>query len=192
MPYLGGRTCGWQGLVWIGEQGCGRGSRSLSMRRATPVYKTLPPCHVLFALLLDWAKIHWRRLWSDHPMGWLASPAVCRSRLLHHPVVVKAVRHPNELPEFRWLTRCSANLKTSFQRSFHALRFKSTLIATWAPFSYRFRSGSIWRQMTSVWSCILQLLQAPAERLPRSAEFAYLIDRVMRCSRGATGGPVGG
>jgi len=96
----------WQGRwSWIGEHGAQSWQPSLSMKRATPVYKT---CHraPLFSLAL-WrlgSKIHL----ADRPaevisIGLLcpSPPACSKSRLLHHLWSIKG-RHPNEvLPEFR-------------------------------------------------------------------------------------------
>jgi transposase-like protein len=40
-----------------------------------------------------------------------------------HTAVVTGGRHPNELPEFRWINILLGNLKTSFSGTFHAFNF---------------------------------------------------------------------
>ena len=40
-----------------------------------------------------------------------------------HKVVVTGGKHPNELPQFRWINTLLGNLKTSFSGTFHAFNF---------------------------------------------------------------------
>jgi len=40
-----------------------------------------------------------------------------------HTAVVTAGRHPNDLPQFRWINILLSNLKTSFSGTFHAFNF---------------------------------------------------------------------
>jgi hypothetical protein len=41
-----------------------------------------------------------------------------------HAAVVTGGRHPNDLPEFRWINILLSNLKTSFSGTFHAFDYR--------------------------------------------------------------------
>ena len=75
-----------------------------------------------FAAIADWTQVALAKgceVISDG-LAWLR--AVAEVGCIHQPVIVKG-QHPNELPEFRWINMVLSNLKTNFNRTFHALRF---------------------------------------------------------------------
>jgi len=41
----------------------------------------------------------------------------------HHRAVVTGGKHPDDLPQFRWINTLLGNLKTSFSGTFHAFNF---------------------------------------------------------------------
>ncbi len=41
----------------------------------------------------------------------------------HHTAVVAGGKHPNDLPQFRWIYMLLGNLKTGFNGTFHAFNF---------------------------------------------------------------------
>ena len=41
----------------------------------------------------------------------------------HHQAVVAGGKHPNDLPQFRWINTLLGNVKTSFNGTFHAFNF---------------------------------------------------------------------
>ena len=50
----------------------------------------------------------------------------------HHKAAGKGGKHPNDLPQFRWINTLLGNLKTSFSGTFHALILTRTPGITWA------------------------------------------------------------
>ncbi|HHG2225085.1 TPA: transposase, partial [Synechococcus sp. WH 5701] len=86
-------------------------------------------------------------------------------------VVVKG-RHPNELPEFRWINTVLSNLKTSFSGTFHALRFDKYADRYLGAFNYRFNRRFNLGEMTERVVHAICSCTARPEHLLRSAEFA--------------------
>jgi hypothetical protein len=89
----------------------------------------------------------------------------------HHPVVVKG-RHPNELPEFRWINTVLSNLKTSFSGTFHALKFDKYADRYLGAFNYRFNRRFNLATMTERVVHAICSCGARPERILRSAELA--------------------
>jgi len=93
----------------------------------------------------------------------------------HHPVVVKG-RHPNELPEFRWINTVLSNLKTSFSGSFPCLRFEKYADRYLGAFSYRFNRRFNLAAMTERVVHAICSCQARPERLLKVCGVCYLIE----------------
>ena len=56
----------------------------------------------------------------------------------HHKSVVTGGKHPNDLPQFRWINTLLGNLKTSFCGTFHAFNFDKYARRYLAGFCFRF------------------------------------------------------
>ena len=72
--------------------------------------------------IADWAKRHLSpgsQVLSD---GLACFRAVTTANC-HHKAVIIGGKHPNELPQFRWINTLLGNLKTSFSGTFHAFNF---------------------------------------------------------------------
>jgi len=110
--YLGGERLWVAAWSWIENKVPVSWQPSLSMRRATPVYKTCQlVAHVSFArYFADWAQDSLAiGCGSESPMGWLDPFApLADSRLLSIILRGRKGRHPNELQEFRWIPGASA------------------------------------------------------------------------------------
>jgi hypothetical protein len=95
--------------------------------------------------------------------------AVAEVGCIHQAVIVNG-RHPNNLPDFRWINTVISNLKTSFSGTFHALRFEKYADRYLGAFCYRFNRRFNLAEMT------VRILRATCnctarpERLLRSAE----------------------
>jgi transposase-like protein len=72
--------------------------------------------------IADWAKRHLEP--STHVLsdGLACLRAVTTANCLHKAVVTSG-KHPNDLPQFRWINTLLGNLKTNFSGTFHALNF---------------------------------------------------------------------
>ena len=71
----------------------------------------------------DWAKRHLRpgsQVLSD---GLACFRAVTTANC-HHKAVITGGKHPNELPQFRWINTVLGNLKTSFNGTFDAFNYR--------------------------------------------------------------------
>jgi transposase-like protein len=55
-----------------------------------------------------------------------------------HAAIVTGGRHPNDLPEFRWINILLSNLKTSFSGTFHAFNFDKYAKRYLGGFCFRF------------------------------------------------------
>jgi hypothetical protein len=42
----------------------------------------------------------------------------------YHKAVVTGGKHPNHLPQFRWINKLLGNLKTSFSGTFHVFNYR--------------------------------------------------------------------
>jgi len=63
-----------------------------------------------------------------------------------HTAVVTCGRHPNDLPEFRWINILLSNLKTSFSGTFHAFNFDKYAKRYLGGFCFLFNRLLRWRQ----------------------------------------------
>jgi hypothetical protein len=75
-----------------------------------------------FAAIADWTQLALVKCCEVISDGLACLRAVAEVGCVHHPGIVER-RHLNELPEFRWINTVPSNLKTSFNGTFHALRF---------------------------------------------------------------------
>jgi hypothetical protein len=89
-----------------------------------------------------------------------------------HTAVVTGGRHPNDLPEFRWINILLGNLKTSFSGTFHAFRFDKYANRYLGAFNYRFNRRFNLAAMTERVAHAICCCNARPEHLLRSAEFA--------------------
>ena len=55
-----------------------------------------------------------------------------------HEAVVTGGKHPNDLPQFRWINTLLGNLKTSFSGTFHAFNFDKYARRYLGGFCFRF------------------------------------------------------
>jgi transposase-like protein len=72
--------------------------------------------------LSDWARKHLSSSCSVLSDGLACFRSVVAAGC-SHTAVVTGGRHPNDLPEFRWINILLGNLKTSFSGTFHAFNF---------------------------------------------------------------------
>jgi hypothetical protein len=73
-------------------------------------------------VISDWAKRH--LVPGSHVLtDGLASFRAVTTANCHHKAVVTGGKHPNDLPQFRWINTLLGNLKTSFSGTFHAFNF---------------------------------------------------------------------
>ena len=87
----------------------------------------------------------------------------------HQAVVVRG-RHPDKLPEFRWINTVLSDLKTSFSGTFHSLSFKKYGNRYLGAFSYRFNRRFNLIAMTDRVLQTACCCLARSERRRRSAE----------------------
>jgi hypothetical protein len=72
--------------------------------------------------LADWARQHLSSSCSVLSDGLACFRSVVAAGC-SHTAVVTGGRHPNDLPQFRWINILLGNLKTSFSGTFHAFNF---------------------------------------------------------------------
>ena len=124
-----------------------------------------------FAAIADWTQVALAKGCEVMSDGLACFRAVAEVGCVHQPVIVKG-RHPNELPEFRWINTVLSNLKTSFNGTFHALRFDKYSDRYLGAFSDRFNRRFNLAAMTErVWHAAC-LCTAQPEHLLRRAELA--------------------
>ena len=56
----------------------------------------------------------------------------------HHKAVVTGGKHPNDLPQFRWINPFLSNVKTSFSGTFHAFNFDKVARRYLGGYCFRF------------------------------------------------------
>jgi transposase-like protein len=124
-----------------------------------------------FAAIADWSQASLSRGCEVISDGLACFRAVAEVGCTHQPVIVNG-RHPNEMPEFRWINTVLSNVKTSFSGTFHALRFDKYADRYLGAFSYRFNRRFDLAAMTErVLHAACQSTARP-ERLLRHAELA--------------------
>ncbi len=167
--YLGGERCGGK---------AGRGSENkVPIVAAVSLDDAGHPRHVKlatvatfsFAAIADWAQDSLAIGCEVISDGLACFRAVAEVGCFHHPVVVRG-RHPNELPEFRWINTVLSNLKTSFSGTFHALRFDKYADRYLGAFNYRFNRRFKLAEMTERVIHAICSCTARPEWLLRSAE----------------------
>jgi len=96
--------------------------------------------------------------------------AVGKVGCFHFILLVVKRSYPNELPEFRWITRLLQQLENQASSgSFHALRFESNAIAYLGAFSYRFNRRVQSGAMTGVWLSCICSCSATARNAPTNS-----------------------
>jgi hypothetical protein len=124
-----------------------------------------------FAAIADWSQVALARGCEVISDGLACFRAVAEVGCSHQPVIVNG-RHPNEMPEFRWINTVLSNVKTSFSGKFHTLRFDKYADRYLGAFSYRFNRRFDLAAMTKrVLHAVCQCTARP-ERLLRKAELA--------------------
>ncbi|QPN60311.1 IS1595 family transposase [Synechococcus sp. CBW1002] len=66
----------------------------------------------------------------------------------HHKANVTTGKHPNDLPQFRWINTLLGNLKTSFNGTFHAFNFDKYAKRYLGGFCFRFNRRFAMAEMT--------------------------------------------
>ena len=66
----------------------------------------------------------------------------------HHKAVVTGGKHPNDLPQFRWINTLLGNLKTSFSGTFHAFNFDKYARRYLGGYCFRFNRRFLMAEMT--------------------------------------------
>jgi hypothetical protein len=97
--------------------------------------------------LADWARQHLSSscfVLSDGLACFRSVAAAGRS----HAAVVTGGRHPNDLPEFRWINILLSNLRTSFSGTFHAFYFDKYAKRYLGCFCFRFNRRFNMAEMT--------------------------------------------
>ena len=87
-----------------------------------------------------------------------------------HTAVVTGGRHPNDLPEFRWINILLSNLKTSFSGTFHAFNFDKYAKRYLGGFCFLFNRRFKMAAMTERIANAVCVCKACPERALRIAE----------------------
>jgi hypothetical protein len=124
-----------------------------------------------FAAIADWSQVALARGCEVISDGLACFRAVAEVGCFHQPVIVNG-RHPNEMPEFRWINTVLSNLKTSFSGTFHALRFDKYADHYFGAFSFRFNQRFNLAAMTERVLHVVCKCTARPERVLRCAELA--------------------
>ena len=114
---------------WGGKVGSGSENKvpivaAISLNAAGhPIHaKISPVAGFTSEALADWAKKHLSNSCSVLSDGLACFRSVVAAGC-SHTAVVTGGRHPNDLPQFRWINILLGNLKTSFSGTFHAFNF---------------------------------------------------------------------
>jgi hypothetical protein len=98
--------------------------------------------------IADWAKRHLApgsHVLSD---GLACFRAVTTANCNHNGVVTGG-KHPNNLPQFRWINTLLVNLKTSFSGAFHAYNFDKCALRYLGGYCFRFYRRYAMAEMTA-------------------------------------------
>ena len=88
----------------------------------------------------------------------------------HHKAVVTGGKHPNDLPQIRWINTLLGNLKTSFSGTLHAFNFDKYARRYLGGYCFRFNPGSSMAGMTERIANAVCCCMPLTERNPRVAE----------------------
>jgi hypothetical protein len=66
----------------------------------------------------------------------------------HHKAIVTGGKHPNDLPQFRWINTLLGNLKTSLSGTFHAFSFDKYARRYLDGYCFRFNRRFAMAEMT--------------------------------------------
>ena len=88
----------------------------------------------------------------------------------HHKAVVTGGKHPNDLPQFRWINTLLGNLKTSFSGTFHAFNFAKYARRYLGGYCFRFNRRFSMAGMTEGIANAVCCCMPLAERDLRDAE----------------------
>ena len=145
--YLGGELPGGK---------AGRGSENkIPIVAAVSLNEAGHPIHVRITAvsgfsseaISDWAKHHLAQGSQVLSDGLACFRAVTTANC-HHKAVVTGGKHPNELPQFRWINTVLGNLKTSFNGTFHAFNFDKYARRYLGGFCFRFNRRFVMAAMT--------------------------------------------
>lgn len=135
--YLGGERLGGK---------AGRGSENkvpivaaISLNEAGhPIHAKITPVSAFSSgAIAQWASQHLANCCAVLSDGLACFRSVVLAGCSHKAVVVGG-RHPNDLPEFRWINILLGNLKTSFSGTFHAFNFDKYARRYLGGFCFRF------------------------------------------------------
>ena len=119
--------------------------------------------------IADWAKRHLMpgsQVLSD---GLACFRAVTTANC-HHKAVVTGGKHPNNLPQFRWINTLLGNLKTSFNGTFHSFNFEKYARRYLGGFCFRFNRRFSMVAMTDRIANAVCCCKPSTERDLRAAE----------------------
>lgn len=88
----------------------------------------------------EWAKASLASSCEVVSDGFTCFRSVISNGYTHKPIVT-AGRHPNDLPEFKWVNTFLGNLKTSMSGTYHAFIFEKHSNQNIGPFSYMVNRG---------------------------------------------------
>ena len=109
--------------------------QSRLMRLAPQYVKLASVATFSFTAIADWAQDALATGCEVISEGLACFRAVGKGSCFHQPVVVRG-RHPDELPDLRWINTVLSKLKTSISGTVHALSFKNTATSIWVPLVY--------------------------------------------------------
>jgi len=89
----------------------------------------------------------------------------------HHQAIVTGGKHPNDLPQFRWINTLLGNLKTSLSGTFHAFDFDKYARRYLGGFCFRFNRRFVMAEMTGRIANAVCCCMPCTERDLRIAEF---------------------
>jgi len=165
-------------LVWIGEQGAGRGSRLCPMKAGHPRYIKLATVPRSLCAIADWApRFHWAIGCEVISDGWLAFRAVAEVGCLRIILWSSIGRHPMKLPAIPvGLTGASQLFENQLSAAASMPFASKSSDRSWAPSSYASiggfnLGGNDERVVHAICSC-----QASGRTTPEVCGVCYLIE----------------
>ena len=119
--------------------------------------------------LADWSRQHLSSSCSVLSDGLACFRSVVAAGC-SHTAVVTGGRHPNDLPEFRWINILLGNLKTSYSGTFHAFDFNKYAKRYLGAFCFLFNRRFKMAAMTERIANAVCVCRPCPERVLRSAE----------------------
>lgn len=135
--YLGGERTG--GKVGLGSENKIPIVAAISLNEAGhPIHARITAVSGFCSeAISDWAKRHLApgsQVLSDG-LGCFRAVTTANS---YHKAVFTGGKHPNDLPQFRWINTLLGNLKTSFSGTFHAFNFEKYARRYLGGYCFRF------------------------------------------------------